>query len=212
METYFQALPVELIIEILQYSDNIDSIKTLINLSITPETFNKGNQWRTIHKNVFVELDLSYITGINYNIENVNYYIAIYSKLLNIYKFATNVINYYIKILDDFSLDQYGLPYDKLTITKEIGEDFDGEGIIDLNRYQVSGVNAYKLFSYKDIQKWYPQFDDNICDVELAIFHDSYQMEIYGKGVTIKRYITKENFMVALMFMHFNSAEVVTYY
>lgn len=179
-----QQIPTELTAIRISYLDSINDIDDVIDNSANPQTFSNGIIWRTIWRTIFSyrfgELDINYITSIDYKINNKKYYMINYISLVKSYDNALDII-----------------------------EDVKIKSDLFISSNYVTGLVSFKLFNYKDdvILNIYKNlmkiFTSNKCTSDLSIFFGHIKLDLSIKNFSYNKSITKEHALSFLTYMHF---------
>ena len=209
METHFERLPSELIVQIFSKIYTKDDMISFS--SINEKLFNSGNTWRNIFNIIFHDVEYEIITGINYSIKNYMYYLELYCKLLIVYKDINIQLSH---IRDNFNLIiEDFIKNHKVKSIKDLTSTLSNELTVELNEnvsewgyYDCTDL-VYKVFiDYNDqehlgllkIMKT-NQSDGYYYDKKISvyIYHNKYVMNFvyldrilgqleYTKNISIK--------------------------
>lgn len=229
MANYFNSIPIELNNIIISFLDTREAINYVIKSSSNPEIFSNGNTWRTIYNYRFGNIDLSYITGINYTIKNKDYYLIIFINLIKRYVEAVDYLDDFKYQIDRFMLENHGISYDELLRDRDNYEEDEIDEIHDdiaqnVNKnyeYTIPGVNAYKLAMYKnsddgmnddsDIEDLILISEYTKCDLVLTLYENGTNMlDIFFnrriRSLQYNKWIDREHTIVVIMHILFNIA------
>ena len=85
MNFYFELIPDELITLIFSYVSQVKDMNDFIQSFELERLFGRGNTWKIIFNMVFQNIDLTIVTGINYEVKDSTYYTFIFNNLLEEY-------------------------------------------------------------------------------------------------------------------------------
>jgi len=217
MNNYLSYIPIELAAVIISYTNTEEAIDYIIKNSVKPETFEDGNIWRSIYKYKFGDIDLSYITGINYSLKNRYYYITNYISLWLAYKHSIEILDKFEVKISKYLLLKYNISsYNELIKNKskyeldDINKDIRDD-ISEYYNFEASGLIVYKLLNYKqDHDQYIDFFKHNKFDTSLILHHDINLLKINSDNDFVPGYdtfitgLTKEHTIIILMYIFIN--------
>lgn len=176
MDTYFELVPKELILEIFQLIISVEDSLNFIQAFELTALFSQPRIWKLLFGQTFKDIDLSKIINIDYTSNDYVEYTLIYKKLfhsmirhsIQIYNIQTRIKETIQSLLDEYQVTQI----DDLSVKQKMDLHVK---IIQIDPYFRGKLNVLTLYKFFGATNLIGSID-TVYDVDLAIFEKHFSL------------------------------------